>query len=94
VTYVRLQIFGDYRIKFKCEALPHKDRLGGVRPLFSERKDGPSHSHDPENTKAAAIARMLFSLTVAVLSSLCVTPSTCTAGSAVCWPAGLLSQHP
>ena len=32
---VRPQIFGDYRIKFKAEALPLKDQLGGIRLLFS-----------------------------------------------------------
>src|SRR5262249_52868149 len=34
-TDVRPQIFGDYRIKFKAEALPLKDQLGGIRILFS-----------------------------------------------------------
>jgi hypothetical protein len=32
---VRPNIRGDYRIKFKAEALPLKDRLGGMRLLFS-----------------------------------------------------------
>jgi len=32
---VRPNIPGDYRIKFKAEALPLKDRLGGIRLLFS-----------------------------------------------------------
>jgi hypothetical protein len=32
---VRPQIAGDYRIKFKAEALPLKDQLGGYRLLFS-----------------------------------------------------------
>ena len=32
---VRPNIPGDYRIKFKAEALPLKDRLGGIRLLYS-----------------------------------------------------------
>src|SRR5215470_16002496 len=32
---VRPNIRGDFRIKFKAEALPLKDRLGGIRMLFS-----------------------------------------------------------
>src|SRR3974377_1034164 len=34
-TDVRPQILGDYRVKFKCQALPLKERLGGIRMLFS-----------------------------------------------------------
>ena len=32
---VRPRILGDYRIKFKAEALPLKDSLGGIRMLYS-----------------------------------------------------------
>ena len=32
---VRPNILGDYRIKFKAEALPLRDKLGGVRLLYS-----------------------------------------------------------
>ena len=34
-TDVRPQILGDHRVKFKCQALPLKDQLGGVRLLYS-----------------------------------------------------------
>jgi hypothetical protein len=34
-TDVRPQILGQHRVKFKCQALPLKERLGGVRLLFS-----------------------------------------------------------
>ena len=34
-TDVRPRITGDYRIKFKAEALPLRDALGGIRILFS-----------------------------------------------------------
>lgn len=38
---VRPNIPGDYRIKFKAEALPLKDRLGGYRLLFSHNVQFP-----------------------------------------------------
>lgn len=34
-TDVRPHIFGDHRVKFKCQAMPLKDKLGGIRLLFS-----------------------------------------------------------
>ena len=34
-TDVRPHILGDHRVKFKCQAMPLKDKLGGVRLLFS-----------------------------------------------------------
>ena len=34
-TDVRPRILGDHRVKFKCQALPLKERLGGIRLLFS-----------------------------------------------------------
>jgi hypothetical protein len=49
-TDVRPQIFGDYEIKFKAEALPLKDQLGGVRLLFSHNVQFPlgnMHEVDP-----------------------------------------------
>ena len=32
---VRPKILGDHRVKFKCQALPLKEKLGGIRLLFS-----------------------------------------------------------
>jgi hypothetical protein len=40
-TDVRPQILGDHRVKFKCQALPLKDQLGGVRLLFSHNVQFP-----------------------------------------------------
>lgn len=40
---VRPQIPGNYRIKFKEETLPLKNRLGGVRSLFSHNVEFPYH---------------------------------------------------
>ena len=34
-TDVRPNILGEHRVKFKCQALPLKERLGGIRLLFS-----------------------------------------------------------
>jgi len=34
-TDVRPRILGDHRVKFKCQAMPLKEKLGGVRMLFS-----------------------------------------------------------
>lgn len=38
---VRPRIFGDYRIKFKAEALPLKDQVGGYRLLYSHNVEFP-----------------------------------------------------
>jgi hypothetical protein len=40
-TDVRPNIRGDYRVKFKCQALPLKEKLGGVRLLFSHNVQFP-----------------------------------------------------
>ena len=40
-TDVRPKILGDHRVKFKCQALPLKDRLGGIRLLFSHNVQFP-----------------------------------------------------
>jgi hypothetical protein len=34
-TDMRPHILGDHRVKFKCQALPLKNKLGGIRLLFS-----------------------------------------------------------
>src|SRR6266436_6410858 len=48
---VRPQILGDYRIKFKAEALPLKDQLGGIRMLFSHNVEFPlSHEQEADPT--------------------------------------------
>src|SRR5262245_24639681 len=38
---VRPQLAGDYRVKFKAEALPLKNRLGGFRMLYSHNVQFP-----------------------------------------------------
>lgn len=40
-TDVRPNIQGDYRLKFKCQVLPKKDQLGGIRLLYSHNVQFP-----------------------------------------------------
>jgi hypothetical protein len=40
-TDVRPNILGDHRVKFKCQALPLKDKLGGIRLLYSHNVQFP-----------------------------------------------------
>ena len=48
---VRPQIAGKYRIKFKAEALPLKDRVGGYRILYSHNcQFGRSQMHEAERS--------------------------------------------
>lgn len=49
---VRPNLPRDYRIKFKAEALPLKDRVGGYRLLFSHNVQFPL-SHAPEGDRTA-----------------------------------------
>ena len=58
-TDVRPQIYGDYRVKFKCEALPLKDRLGGIRLLFSHNVQFPiSHVHEDNRLSMETLTRV------------------------------------
>jgi hypothetical protein len=60
---VRPQIFGDYRIKFKAEVLPLKDRLGGIRTLFSHNVQFPStHAHENDRMSMDTIVRVFPAL--------------------------------
>jgi hypothetical protein len=53
---VRPQIAGRYRIKFKVEALPLKDRVGGYRLLYSHNcQFGLSQVHDADATMARIV---------------------------------------
>jgi hypothetical protein len=40
-TDVRPQIRGEHRVKFKCQALPLKEKLGGIRLLYSHNVQFP-----------------------------------------------------
>lgn len=57
---VRPRISGDYRVKFKAEALPLKDRLGGYRLLFSHNIEFPASAvHEQDRTSMATVLKVL-----------------------------------
>jgi len=56
---VRPNIPGVYRIKFKAEALPLKDKLGGFRLLYSHNVEfGLSQAEEVDRTSLATLARL------------------------------------
>jgi hypothetical protein len=60
---VRPRVAGDYRVKFKCEALPLKDAVGGVRMLFSHNVEfGFSQVRSADPTSVETIVRVLPAL--------------------------------
>lgn len=60
---VRPNITGDYRIKFKAEALPLKDQLGGYRLLFSHNVQFPlTHAPAGDRTAMARLAEVFPAL--------------------------------
>jgi hypothetical protein len=60
---VRPKIAGKYRIKFKAEALPLKDRLGGYRILFSHNcQFGLSQTREGDRLSMATLSRIFPAL--------------------------------
>ena len=60
---MRPNIAGTYRIKFKAEALPLKDEVGGYRILYSHNcQFGISQVHDPDKMSMATLAKILPAL--------------------------------
>lgn len=60
---VRPEIAGAYRIKFKAEALPLKDQVGGIRILYSHNcQFGASQMHDPDKISMATLAKVFPAL--------------------------------
>ncbi|HXY14624.1 MAG TPA: hypothetical protein VEI01_19560 [Terriglobales bacterium] len=60
---VRPKISGAYRIKFKAEALPLKDEIGGYRILYSHNcQFGLSQVHDADKASMATLTRILPAL--------------------------------
>ena len=56
---VRPNIAGNYRIKFKAEALPMKDQVGGYRTLFSHNAQFPlSQAPEGDRELMATLARV------------------------------------
>jgi hypothetical protein len=61
---VHPKIAGKYRIKFKAEALPLKDSIGGYRILYSHNcQFGLSQVHDPDKSLMATLVKILPALT-------------------------------
>ena len=57
---MRPQILGDYRIKFKAEALPLKDGLGGMRLLYSHNVEfGLSAIHEGDANSMDTLVNLL-----------------------------------
>jgi hypothetical protein len=60
---VRPKIAGAYRIKFKAEALPLKDQVGGYRILYSHNcQFGASQMHEADRTSMATLVRVFPAL--------------------------------
>jgi hypothetical protein len=60
---VRPHIAGKYRIKFKAEALPLKDQVGGYRILYSHNcQFGLSQAHAGDRTSMAILSRVFPAL--------------------------------
>ncbi|MBS0189558.1 MAG: hypothetical protein JSR52_00270 [Planctomycetes bacterium] len=60
---VRPNISGDYRVKFKAEALPLKDQVGGFRLLYSHNVEFPlSAVHDEDRTSMSTLLHILPAL--------------------------------
>jgi uncharacterized protein (UPF0303 family) len=56
---VRPNIAGKYRIKFKAEALPLRDRVGSYRILYSHNcQFGLSQMHEEDKTSMATLAKV------------------------------------
>jgi len=60
---VRPNISGKYRIKFKAEALPLKDQVGGYRILYSHNcQFGASQVHDANRSSMATLVKVFPAL--------------------------------
>jgi hypothetical protein len=57
---VRPQILGDHRVKFKCQALPLRNRLGGIRLLFSHNVQFPRSNVDADDVLSMSTITKVF----------------------------------
>ena len=64
-TDVRPQILGAHRVKFKCQALPLKNQLGGIRLLFSHNVEFPrSNVNETDVLSMSTIAKVFPALEI------------------------------
>src|SRR6185369_8807299 len=62
---VRPNIAGKYKLKFKAEALPLRDEIGGIRMLYSHNVQfGLSQVHEGERSSMATLARVFPALAI------------------------------
>jgi hypothetical protein len=62
---IRPKIAGKYRIKFKAEALPLKDQIGGYRILYSHNcQFGLSQMYDADKTSMATLVKVFPALAI------------------------------
>ena len=62
---VRPRIAGKYRIKFKVQALPLNDRIGGYRTLYSHNcQFGVSQAHERDRTAMSTLARVFPAMAI------------------------------
>ena len=59
-TDVRPHILGDHRVKFKCQALPLRDRLGGIRMLYSHNVQFPRSNVGENDVLAMGTLTKIF----------------------------------
>jgi hypothetical protein len=59
-TDVRPHILGGHRVKFKCQALPLKDRLGGIRMLYSHNVQFPRSNVSENDVLSMATMTKIF----------------------------------
>jgi hypothetical protein len=59
-TDVRPNISGDYQVKFKCQVLPLKDRLGGIRILYSNNVQFPRKNVTQSDTLSFDVISQVF----------------------------------
>src|SRR5262245_1865739 len=59
-TDVRPRILGDHRVKFKCQALPLKKQLGGIRMLYSHNVQFPRSSVGENDVLAMRTLTKIF----------------------------------
>ena len=57
---VRPQILGAHRVKFKCQALPLKNQLGGIRLLFSHNVEFPRSNVDENDVLSMSTITKVF----------------------------------
>ena len=57
---VRPQILGAHRVKFKCQALPLKNQLGGIRLLFSHNVEFPRSNVDESDVLSMSTITRVF----------------------------------